>query len=261
MPDAKNGNSTWDYGGNCRGKLTVVGLGPGSRDDRTHRAEGAIREADVIVGYRPYLEIVSDLTLGKELRHSGMRQETERVDVALDEAVAGRRVALVSSGDAGIYGMAGLALERAHDRRLEIDIEIVPGVTAAAAAAARLGAPLMLDYATISLSDLLVPWETVVRRLEKVAEADLVVALYNPRSHSRKTQLKEAREILLRFRLPSTPVGLARRVGYTEESYSISTLGSFREDDVDMRSIVIVGNSTTRAQGGWMLTPRGYFGR
>jgi precorrin-3B C17-methyltransferase len=215
----------------------------------------------VIIGYRPYLQIVSDLTLGKELRDSGMRQERERVDVALDEAVAGRRVALVSSGDAGIYGMAGLALERAHERGLEIDIEIVPGVTAAAAAAARLGAPLMLDYATISLSDLLVSWETVVQRLEKVAEADLVVALYNPRSHSRKTQLTEARAILLRFRLPSTPVGLAHRVGYSEESYLISTLGSFREDDVDMRSIVIVGNSTTCAQGGWMLTPRGYCAR
>jgi precorrin-3B C17-methyltransferase len=237
----------------------VVGLGPGSREDRTHRAERAIRQAEVIIGYRPYLEIVSDLTLGKELRQSGMRQERERVDAALDEAMAGRRVALVSSGDAGIYGMAGLALERANDRGLSIDIEIVPGVPAAAAAAAHFGAPLMLDYATISLSDLLVPWPTIVRRLECVAEADLVVALYNPRSHARVTQLAEARRVLLRHRPDTTPVGLARAVGYAEESFLLSTLAEFRDEDVDMRSIVIVGNSTTRIQDGWMLTPRGYF--
>ncbi len=212
----------------------------------------------MVVGYRPYLALVADLTEGKVLIHSAMRQERERVDAALAEVAAGRRVALISSGDAGMYGMAGLALERAHDLGLRLDIEIVPGVTAATAAAARFGAPLMLDWVALSLSDLLVPWETVQRRLQHVAQADLVVALYNPRSKSRRQALATAREILLGCRPPSTPVGLARAVGHSDESYALSTLGGFREQEVDMRTIVIVGNSTTRVQDGWMLTPRGY---
>lgn len=213
----------------------------------------------MIFGYTPYLETITELTTGKQLRPSGMRQERERVDAALDAAVAGERVALVSSGDAGIYGMAGLALERAQARALGVPIEIVPGVTAASAAAARLGAPLMLDFATLSLSDLLVPWETIVRRVECVAAADLVLALYNPRSHKRTRQLSEVRRILLQHRAAETPVGLARAVGSPEESIVLSTLGSFCEQDVDMRSILIVGNSSTRVDQGWMLTPRGYY--
>lgn len=213
----------------------------------------------MIIGYTPYLEAIADLTEGKALRGSGMRQERERVDAALDAAVSGQRVALVSSGDAGIYGMAGIALERAEARDLGIAIEIVPGVTAASAAAARLGAPLMLDYATISLSDLLVPWETIAHRVACVAAADLVLALYNPRSHKRTRQLSEVRQILLQHRAAETPVGIARAVGSEDETIALSTLGNFREDDVDMRSILIIGNSSTRANQGWMLTPRGYY--
>lgn len=188
-----------------------------------------------------------------------MRQERERVDAALDAAQSGQRVALVSSGDAGIYGMAGIALERAEARALGLTIEIVPGVTAASAAAARLGAPLMLDYATISLSDLLVPWATIAHRVKCVAAADLVIALYNPRSHKRTRQLSEVRQILLQHRAVETPVGLARAVGSKDETIALSTLGSLREQDVDMRSILIIGNSSTRASQGWMLTPRGYY--
>lgn len=213
----------------------------------------------MIVGYTPYLEAIADLTEGKLLRGSGMRQERERVDAALDAAVSGQRVALVSSGDAGIYGMAGIALERAEARALGLTIEVVPGVTAASAAAARLGAPLMLDYATISLSDLLVPWATIAHRVACVAAADLVIALYNPRSHKRTRQLSEVRQILLQHRAAETPVGLARAVGSAAETIALSTLGSLREDDVDMRSILIIGNSSTRASQGWMLTPRGYY--
>jgi precorrin-3B C17-methyltransferase len=215
----------------------------------------------VILGYRPYLELISDLTVGKDLRPSGMRQEVARVDEALDEACAGARVVLVSSGDAGIYGMAGVALERAHERNLSVPIETVPGVTASSAAAALLGAPLMLDFVTLSLSDLLVPWATIVRRLELAAQGDLVVAIYNPRSRTRTAQFSEARTILLRHRSPSTPVGLARAMGHGDESHRLTTLGDLNEDDVDMRTIVIVGNSTTRATSHQMYTPRGYFQR
>ncbi|MGC4067750.1 MAG: precorrin-3B C(17)-methyltransferase [Polyangiaceae bacterium] len=239
----------------------MVGIGPGGRQDRTHRAERAIACADVILGYRPYLELIADLTAGKDLRPSGMRQEVARVDEALDEACAGRRVVLVSSGDAGIYGMAGVALERAHERNLTVPIETVAGVTASSAAAALLGAPLMLDFVTLSLSDLLVPWDTIVRRLELAAEADFVIALYNPRSRTRTTQFSEARAILLRHRSPSTPVGLARGMGHVDESHRLTTLGDLKEEEVDMRTIVIVGNSTTRSTSHRMFTPRGYFKR
>lgn len=259
MCDAKNDIPTGDYDRDCRGSLTVVGIGPGNADDRTHRAERAIRQADVIFGYRPYLQAIADLAHDKDLRPSGMRQERERVDAALDEATRGKNVALISSGDAGIYGMAGVALERSQARQLRIRIEIVPGVTAAAAAAARFGAPLMLDYATVSLSDLLVPWDRIVHRVRCIAEADLVLALYNPRSQKRTAQLTEVRQILLQHRSADTPVGLARALGSSEESHSLSTLASFDEGEVDMRSILIVGNSTTRANDGWMLTPRGYY--
>lgn len=210
-------------------------------------------------GYAPYLEAIADLTHGKRLCPSGMRQERERVDAALDAAESGQRVALVSSGDSGIYGMAGILLERAHARSLAIPIEVIAGVTAASAAAARMGAPLMLDYATLSLSDLLVPWATILHRVECVAAADLVVALYNPRSHKRTQQLSEVRQILLRHRPAQTPVGLARAVGGKDEAIVLSTLGDFREEAVDMRSILIVGNSSTRVEDGWMLTPRGYY--
>jgi precorrin-3B C17-methyltransferase len=155
--------------------------------------------------------------------------------------------------------MAGILLERANARNLRIPVEIVAGVTAASAAAARMGAPLMLDYATISLSDLLVPWDRIVHRVKCVASADLVLALYNPRSHKRTKQLTEVREILLQHRAAETPIGLARAVGSQDESIALSTLGSFREQDVDMRSILIVGNSSTRVEQGWLLTPRGYY--
>jgi precorrin-3B C17-methyltransferase len=190
-----------------------------------------------------------------------MRQEVSRVDEALDETIAGRRVVLVSSGDAGIYGMAGVALERAGERNVTVPIEIVAGVTASSAAAALLGAPLMLDFATLSLSDLLVPWETITRRLELAAEADFVIALYNPRSRTRTLRFSEARAILLRHRSPKTPVGLARGMGHPDESHRLTTLGDLDEQIVDMRTIVVVGNSTTRATAQWMFTPRGYFRR
>ena len=188
--------------GDRPGKLYVVGIGPGGRQHRTLRAIEAIAESRTVVGYTPYLEAIADLTGGKELVASGMTHEVERCRQALHRAAAGEVVALISSGDAGIYGMAGLALELAEAENLHVPLEIIPGVTAASAAAAALGAPLMLDFAVISLSDLLVSWEVIRRRLEAVAAADLVVALYNPRSKKRVRQLARGGRDL-----PGRPIG------------------------------------------------------
>ena len=238
----------------------MVGYGPGGIDDRTRRAERAISEADVVAGYGPYLDAVADLTAGKELVRTGMMREVERVEAALALAVAGKRVALVSSGDPGVYGMAGLAYELARAKGLDVSIDIVPGVTAANAAAARFGAPLMLDYAVISLSDLLVPWEQIRHRLQAVAAADLALALYNPRSTKRTTQIEEARDILLAHRPASTPVGIATAVSHADERLELATLEDFTRRDFAMRSVILIGNSATQAWGAWMVTPRGYLG-
>jgi len=226
--------------------------------DRTRRAEQAIAQSQVVVGYGRYLELIEDITAGKEIVTTGMTKEVERCKRALELAGQGNTVALVSSGDAGIYGMAGLAIELIHTDNLDIHVEVVPGVTASSAAGARLGAPLMLDYACISLSDLLVPWKTVIKRLEGVASADLVVALYNPRSKKRIKHLDEAANIFCKYRPLSTPVGVATSVGTEDEKIVISDLEHFREEEIGMRSIVLVGNTTSRRMGNWLVTPRGY---
>ncbi|MFH1116402.1 MAG: precorrin-3B C(17)-methyltransferase [Pseudomonadota bacterium] len=240
------------------GKLFVVGIGPGGPLDRTRRAEQALAGSDVVVGYARYLDLISDLTEGKELISSGMTKERERCRAAIEKAKEGRTVALISSGDAGIYGMAGLALEMVAADDNPVPIEIVPGITAAGAAAARLGAPLMLDFACISLSDLLVPWETIVHRLEAVAAGDLVVALYNPRSKKRKSQLDEAAGIFLKYRNGKTPVGIGTAVGTPDECITMATLDNFLHLEITMRSIVVIGNSSSKIIGGFFVTPRGY---
>lgn len=211
-----------------------------------------------MAGYTRYLDLVRDLTGGKELIASGMRQEVDRCEAALRRASEGAVVSLVSSGDPGIYGMAGLAIELAAARGLSVPIEIVPGVSAAQAAAARLGAPLTLDYACISLSDLLVPWATIRVRLAAVAAADLVVALYNPRSTRRVTQLDEAVAIFREHRPGATPVGIGVAIGTGEESVLITDLDHVLEQEIDMRTVVIIGNTTSRCLGPWFVTPRGY---
>lgn len=211
-----------------------------------------------MAGYGPYLESVSDLTDGKDLIASGMTREIERCRLALDQAVRGSVVSLLSSGDAGVYGMAGLAIEMAVAEGLKVPIEVVAGISAANAAAARLGAPLMLDYACISLSDLLVPWETVVRRLTAVAEADLVTALYNPKSAKRVNQIHHAASIFRRCRPGTTPVGIATAAGSAEERIVVSDLDHFLEEEIGMRSVVLIGNNSSKCLNGWFITPRGY---
>jgi adenosylcobyric acid synthase len=242
------------------GKLFVVGIGPGGSEHITSAALQAIETAQVVVGYKTYLDLIPQCLAGKEVVSSGMRQEVERCRQALELAAAGRAVALISSGDAGIYGMAGLVLELADvPRQYPIDIQIIPGISAVQAAAARLGAPLMHDFAVISLSDLLTPWGLIRRRLEAAAAADFVVALYNPKSRGRAVQVVEAQEILRRHRAPETPVGIVRNACRPGEEVTVTTLAEFISHDIDMLSIVIIGNSQTCVDAaGRMVTPRGY---
>lgn len=221
----------------------------------------ALAESQVVVGYKHYLESISDLTEGKELIASGMTQEVERCRQALRRAAAGQVVALVSSGDPGIYGMAGLALELAETEKVHVPVQILPGVTAASAAAAALGAPLMLDFAVISLSDLLISWEVIRRRLEAVAGADLVVVLYNPRSRKRIRQLEEATAIFQAVRPGQTPVGVVTSASQDEESVILTDLDHLLEQEVGMSSVVIIGNSTTRRIDSCLVTTRGYLAR
>ncbi len=226
--------------------------------DRTHRAEAAIRASNVVVGYQHYLNHITDLTEGKELLSSGMRQEVDRCRAALERACQGDTVAFVSSGDAGVYGMAGLAIEMAAAHKMDVPIEIVPGISAANSAAARLGAPLMLDYACVSLSDLLMPWENIRQRVEALAGADMVVALYNPKSTKRVCQIEEVAGIFLQHRPGGTPVGIATAVGAEGERLVLSDLDHFLGEEITMKSIVIVGNRSSKILDGWFVTPRGY---
>ncbi|BDV44393.1 cobyric acid synthase [Geotalea uraniireducens] len=240
-------------------KLYVVGIGPGDLDHMTFEASEAIEYAETVVGYKTYLELIEPLLLGKEVVSSGMMKEVERCRQALELAAAGKTVALVSGGDAGVYGMAGLVLELANEMAEPPEIVIVPGVSAVQAAAAVLGAPLMHDFAVISLSDLLTPWDQIERRLVAAAAADFVVALYNPRSKGRVTQLEEARAILLAVRPSTTPVGIVRNACRAGEERIVTTLAGLLDHPVDMFSLVIVGNSATFVDdAGRMVTPRGY---
>ncbi|AMV73393.1 cobalt-precorrin-3 C17-methyltransferase and adenosylcobyric acid synthase [Desulfuromonas sp. DDH964] len=241
------------------GKLYVVGIGPGAADHLTPAAREAILGSAAVVGYQTYLELIPELLVGKQVVSSGMMKEVERCRAALRLAAAGQVVALVSSGDAGIYGMAGLALELQPQQAPDVAVIIVPGVSAVQAAAARLGAPLMHDFAVISLSDLLTPWSLIRRRLEAAAAADFVVALYNPKSRGRTTQLGAAAQILLRHRPGVTPVGIVRNACREEESVVVTDLAGLAAAEVDMLSLVIVGNSQTVVDAaGRMVTPRGY---
>lgn len=219
-------------------------------------ARDALAACDAIVGYKNYVKTVSELTDKKEIYQFGMRKEIDRCKKAIELAEEGKLVALVSSGDPGIYGMAGLVLELASDHE-DIDVEVVPGVSAVNAAASALGAPLMHDFAVISLSDLLTPWEKIEKRLRCAASADFVTAIYNPKSTKRTWQVKTARDIFMQFRDPKTPVGLyAKENGH--QRYAISDLASFLGLAIDMHTTVIIGNSQTYVSDGRMITPRGY---
>lgn len=246
----------------ARGRLYLVGLGPGSPGHMTERARQAVAEAEVVVGYATYLALIPELLAGKAVVRKGMTEERERVEAACAEAAAGRRVALVSSGDAGVYGMAGPAYEHllAQGWRPgeDLEVEVVPGTTALAAAAALAGAPLTHDFCTISLSDLLTPWPAIARRLEAAARGDFVIALYNPASRRRTEHLRAAQRILLRDRAPGTPVAVVRAAYREGQGVEHARLDALHRCAVDMLTTVIVGSSASFARSGVMVTPRGY---
>jgi cobalt-precorrin 5A hydrolase/precorrin-3B C17-methyltransferase len=250
--------------GTARGRLTILGIGPGDAGSRTASVEAALQQASDVVGYGLYLDLLTPVLAGKTRHEGRLGAEEERARQALDLAASGRAVALVSSGDAGIYGLASLVFEllerEERDEWRRIAIEVLPGVSAMQAAAAKLGAPLGHDFCAISLSDLLTPWSEIERRLHAAADGDFVVALYNPRSARRITQLQIAREILLAARPGATPVALARNLGRDGESIMVTTLAAFDPAEIDMLTLVLIGSSTTRKLPGTdqLYTPRGY---
>lgn len=237
-------------------KLYVVGIGPGEADQMTLRAMRVLEGCEVIAGYGVYVDLVKPLLPEKEYLVTPMRKEAERCRMAIDCACEGKTVAMISSGDAGVYGMAGLIYELAQGRELEV--EVVPGVTAALSGGAVLGAPLTHDFAVISLSDLLTPWEKIEKRLDCAAQADLCIAIYNPASHRRADYLHRACEILLRHASPVTVCGVVRNIGREGEAMQVMSLRELMDYQADMFTTVFIGNSQTKAIHGKMVTPRGY---
>ena len=233
-------------------KITVVGLGPGSLMDMTPRARLAIEAAEVVAGYNTYIRLIEELLAdgSKEVIGTAMMQEIDRCRLAVETAAKGRETVVVSSGDAGVYGMAGLVLElilKLPEGERPQWGGVVAGVSA-----------LMHDFAVISLSNLLTPWETIRKRIEMAAEGDFVTALYNPKSKKRVQNIEEVREIMLKHRSPDTPVGIVTAASRDQQSKVISTLQDFTKEEINMFSLVIIGNSQTYVQEGWMVTPRGY---
>ena len=241
-------------------KVTVIGLGPGGGADLTGRARAALEGCDLIVGYTAYIELVRPDFPEKEVLSTGMRREVDRCRAAVEAALTGKNVAVVCSGDSGVYGMAGLIYEVVQEYD-PIEIEVVPGITAACGGAAVLGAPLTHDFAVISLSDLLTPWEKIERRLTAAAQADFVICLYNPSSKNRPDYLQRACDILLRDKDPDTVCGYVRNIGREGETAVMCPLSRLRDTQVDMFTTVFIGNSQTRWLGGKMVTPRGYLQR
>lgn len=242
-------------------RVTVVGLGPGAGRDLTGRAREALERADLIVGYTAYIALIREEFPEKEMMSTGMRREVDRCRAAVEAAVSGRDVAMVCSGDSGIYGMAGLIYEVAQEYP-PIEIEVVPGITAACGGAAVLGAPLTHDFAVVSLSDLLTPWDKIALRLECAAKGDFVLCLYNPASHSRPDHLKRACDILMAAgKSADTICGYVQNIGREGERGTITTLGALRDTQVDMFTTVFIGSSQTKLLGGKMVTPRGYLQR
>lgn len=244
-------------------KLFVIGFGPGDQKNMTFWAHQCIEESDVIIGYETYIELIRHLIDGKEIIETGMTEEVDRARLAVEKAMNGRTVSIVSSGDAGIYGMAALVyeilLESGWKPGMIPDVEVVPGVTAASACADLVGSPLSLDFAVVSMSDLLVPWELIEKRVRAAASGDFVIVIYNPLSKKRTWQLKRARDIILEYRAPDTPVAVVKSAFREGQKVKITTLKDMAEaENLGMLTTIIIGNSTTICKEGIMLTPRGY---
>lgn len=260
--------------GHCTNRLFVLGIGPGSPDHLTKRAMDVLASVDVVAGYSTYIELIRPLIEGKKIISTGMTKELERVEAAIEVARSGKSCAIVSSGDPGIYAMAGLVFETCRIKNINIAssvrrttnlndkgsllVEVVPGIPALCAGASLLGAPLTHDFAVISLSDLLTPWEIIAERIEAAAKADFVIVLYNPKSKKRNWQLGKAREIILRHRDKNTPVGIVSRAMREQQNIEIVTLDNMHTADVDMQTTVFIGSSTSSEYMDFMYTPRGY---
>ena len=238
-------------------KVYVVGIGPGGQDFMTRQALAAMEKADILCGYTVYVDLVKPLFPDKECYTTPMTQELERCRWALDQAAGGRTVALVCSGDAGVYGMAGPLLQLA-EQYPNVDVEVVSGITSALSGAAVLGAPLMHDFCVISLSDLLTPWQQIEKRLACAAAGDFVICLYNPSSKKRADYLQKAGDILMREKSADTVCGWVRNIGRDGQESKVLTLGELRNEQVDMFTTVFIGSSTTRQIAGRVVTPRGY---
>ncbi|WP_195999913.1 precorrin-3B C(17)-methyltransferase [Clostridium sp. 1001271B_151109_B4] len=236
------------------GKLYVIGIGPGGLEHMTLRAKEAIEESNIIVGYNKYIDMIKPLIEDKELFSTGMRGEEARCKKALELSKEDNTVALISTGDSGIYGMAGLILQMQKDE----NVEIIPGVTASSAAGSVVGAPLMHDNCNISLSDLMTPYDLIKKRVRNAADADMIISLYNPRSKGRPHYLKEAIEIIKEYRDLNTPVAVVRHALRDGQEYKLFNLENFDEEVVDMFSIVIIGNSQSFVKEEKFITPRGY---
>lgn len=238
--------------------LYIIGLGPGKEALMSKEALETLKDCDIIVGYSTYMRLIRDLIKDKEHFATGMRREIDRCQKAIDIALeTGKNVGVVSSGDAGVYGMAGLILELLGDHT-DLEVRVVPGITASIGAAALMGAPLMNDFCHISLSDLMTPMPVIEKRLHAAAQGDFVICLYNPRSKGRPSHLSKALSIISQYKTEDTVVGIGKDIGRKDEDYILTTIEELDENLVDMTTIVIIGNKETYVQNGRMITPRGY---
>ena len=238
-------------------KIYVVGIGPGEYEQMTVKAANALRDSDVIIGYTVYVDLVKEYFSDKEFLTTPMTKEVDRCILAFDEAMKGKTVSMICSGDAGVYGMAGLMYE-VGEKYPDVELEIIPGVTAATGGAAVLGAPLIHDFCLISLSDLLTPWEKIEARLLHASEADFVICLYNPSSRKRHDYLQKACDLMMRYKNPETVCGIVANIGRDGEQQQVMTLRELRDTKVDMFTTVFIGNSQTKEIQDHMVTPRGY---
>lgn len=242
------------------GKIYVIGLGPGDAGNMTQRALQAIEECQVLVGYTVYIEQVRELSEGKEIVKKGMGQEIDRGKIAVEKGAEGYTVGVVCSGDGGVYGMAGLILEllKDHPQRENISCQVIPGITSALSCSSLLGAPIVEDFCTISLSDYMTPWEKIITRLEKACEGDFTIAIYNPRSLARPDYLGIALDVIKKYRTGDTPIGIVRNAYREDQSVQVTTLKEFDPESIDMFCTLIIGNSKTYIANGLMITSRGY---
>ena len=243
-----------------KGKITVAGIGPGGEADVTPAVADSLRKCDVVVGYKYYFKFVERfISNDTQCIDTGMKRERDRARQAFELAEQGRNVCVISSGDSGIYGMAPLIWEMKRERNSDIDVEVLPGISAFQKAASLLGAPIGHDFCVISLSDLMTPWELIEKRIIAAAQADFVTAIYNPKSNERYWQLYRLKELFLKVRSKDTPVGFVRQAGREDEQVTVTTLGEFDPEQVDMFTVVLIGNSQSYNWGGRMITPRGYY--